>query len=83
MYSYNPGALIASSILCVPVSVTLPFVTMIFLFVSLSIIVPKATTYGVNVLLVRSKELLISDISIFTLPLLPIMSSALASLPSK
>ena len=64
-------------------SVTLPFVTSISVFVSLSIMAPRATTYGVNVLLVRSKELLSKDISILTLPLLPIISVAFVTFPFK
>ena len=81
MYSYNPGEDIATAMLREPVSVTLPLVIEIFLFVSLSIVVPRATTKGVNLLFLLSKELLSSLISILILPLLPTISLASVSLP--
>ena len=81
MYSYKPGEDIATAMLREPVSVTLPLVIEIFLFVSLSIVVPTATTKGVNLLFLFSKELLSNLISILILPLLPMMSLASVSLP--
>ena len=47
----------------------------------LSIVVPIATTKGVNLLFLFSKELLSNLISILILPLLPMMSLASVSLP--